>query len=372
MLINQQQSRTIWLNPYNQQEVQIIDQRFLPHIVSIKTLTCWQECAVAIKDMWVRGAPLIGVTAAYGLYLAALQMPEAEDLGRAFLREAAEGLLKTRPTAVNLCWAVEKQLSAMGAIYGKADKVAIALKTAVSIAEEDVETCRLIGEHGLSLLKAIAQSKQANSPVNIMTHCNAGWLATVDWGTATSPIYQAAMSGVPVHVWVSETRPRNQGANLTAWELSENKIPHTVVVDNCCGHLLQKGLVDICIVGTDRTARNGDVANKTGTYLKALAAYDNQVPFYVALPSSTIDWNMADGIAEMPIEQRSQDEVRYVSGWCEGKIKEVLITPQNSKAENYAFDVTPARLITGLITERGICLPSEQGLLGLFSEKKVG
>ncbi len=369
MLINNQPCHTIWLHRENQMEVQIIDQRFLPHRVVIQTLTQWQHCAQAIAEMWVRGAPLIGVTAAYGLYLAALEMPEDVDLGSAYMKAVAEGLLQTRPTAVNLRWAIEKQLLAMETADNKADKVALALKTAGSIADEDVETCRLIGKHGLPLLQEIANRKPKGEPVNILTHCNAGWLATVDWGTATSPIYQAAMSGIPVHVWVSETRPRNQGANLTAYELAENNIPYTVVVDNCCGHLLQNGMIDLCIVGTDRTARNGDVANKIGTYLKALAAFDNNVPFYVALPANTIDWNIYDGVSEIPIEQRSPDEVKYVGGICEGVFKEVLIMPAGSRAANYAFDVTPARLISGLITERGVCKASEQGLLDLFPER---
>ncbi|OWY23041.1 S-methyl-5-thioribose-1-phosphate isomerase [Sphingobacteriales bacterium UPWRP_1] len=367
MKIQNQHYRSIWLNPNNHQQVQIIDQRFLPHQLEIKTLTCWQDCATAIEEMWIRGAPLIGATAAFGMYLAALQLPAQQP--EAYLQQVAQNLLATRPTAVNLRWAVERQLHTLAGLPPNSPNIAqTLLNTANTIANEDVETCRMIGVHGLQLLKDIYARKTTAGPLNILTHCNAGWLACVDWGTATSPIYLAVRAGIPVHVWVSETRPRNQGANLTAWELEQNGIAHTVVVDNCCGHLLQHGMVDICIVGTDRTTRTGDVANKTGTYLKALAAHDNGIPFYVALPSSTIDWQISNGLKEITIEQRHPDEVKYVGGISNGQYHRVLITPPNSQAVNYGFDVTPARLITGLITERGICPASEQGLLQLFPD----
>lgn len=369
MKIQNRHYRSIWLNPGNLCEVQIIDQRFLPHRVEIKTLTRWQDCALAIQDMWIRGAPLIGATAAFGMYLAALQLPAQHP--EAYLQQVAQNLLATRPTAVNLRWALARQMNALAGLPLHNPLVAQTLcNTALEIADEDVETCRMIGEHGLTLLQNLYARKGNTGTLNILTHCNAGWLACVDWGTATSPVYHAARAGIPVHVWVSETRPRNQGANLTAWELEQNGIAHTVVVDNCCGHLLQHKMADICIVGTDRTTRTGDVANKTGTYLKALAALDNGIPFYVALPSSTIDWQISNGLEEITIEQRHPDEVKYVGGISNGQYHRVLITPPDSPAANYGFDVTPARLITGLITERGICPASEQGLLQLFPEMK--
>lgn len=366
MKVQNKHYRSIWLHPQQNNAVQIIDQRYLPHELHIKTLTNWQDCADAIAEMWVRGAPLIGATAAFGMYLATLQLPQQEQEN--YIQTVANALLSTRPTAVNLSWAIKKQLNAIEQKTSKAHWAEATLKTALQIADEDVETCRLIGLHGLPLLQALHAQKPDGQALNILTHCNAGWLACVDWGTATSPIYQAAQMGIPLHVWVSETRPRNQGANLTAWELAENGIAHTLVADNCCGHLMQHGMVDICITGTDRTTRSGDVANKIGTYLKALAAKDNGVPFYVALPSSTIDWTISNGLQEITIEQRHPDEVRYVNGYSNGKHCRVLIAPENSPAANYGFDVTPARLITGLITERGICAASEPGLSALFPD----
>ncbi|HRI26691.1 MAG TPA: S-methyl-5-thioribose-1-phosphate isomerase [Chitinophagales bacterium] len=371
MQINNQHYRTIWLHPTRPNAVQIIDQRYLPHELNIKTLTTWQEGAQAIQEMWVRGAPLIGAMAAYSMYLAALHLPALPNYEPiTYLNEVATKLLQTRPTAVNLQWALQRQLAAIAHRQhpNTAGIIAATLQTAQNIADEDVETCRLIGVHGLPLLQRIAQTKPAGEPVHVLTHCNAGWLACVDWGTATSPIYQAAAMGIPIHVWVSETRPRNQGANLTAWELEHNHIDHTIITDNACGHLLQHKMVDICLVGTDRTTRTGDVANKIGTYLKALAAKDNDVPFYVALPSSTIDRQLTNGLAQIPIEQRHPDEVKMVTGWSNNAFAQVLISPPNSKAANFAFDVTPARLITGLITERGVCAASENGLLNLFPD----
>ena len=360
MKINNQHYRSIWWNDALQL-VQIIDQRYLPHQLVIQNLCSLADCATAIRDMWVRGAPLIGVTAAYGMYYAALQANNNNHL-----QTLAQQLIDTRPTAVNLQWAVEQQLNSILAQTNTEKHAQLALQNAHQIANQDVEICRMIGVHGLNLLQQIAQKKET---INILTHCNAGWLACTDWGTATSPIYQAAQAGINVHVWVSETRPRNQGANLTAWELNQNNIAHTLVVDNCCGHLLQHGMVDICIVGTDRTTYTGDVANKIGTYLKALAAHDNNVPFYVALPSSTIDWETNNGIQNIPIEQRNPNEVRYVSGLHNGTIKEVLITPASTPAANYAFDVTPARLVTGLITEKGICPATQIGIAQLFNHQ---
>ncbi len=359
--------RTIWVKEGNEKIVQIIDQRHLPHGFVIEDLKTVEDVAVAIKEMHVRGAGLIGATAGYGVYIAALEAPENDFDG--FVEKAGEKLRATRPTAVNLAWAVERQLKAMQKEKNAGKKVKVAFKMAKQIADEDAEFCRRIGEHGLKIIEEIAARKKGKT-VNILTHCNAGWLAFVDYGSATAPIYAAFDKGIDVHVWVDETRPWNQGARLTAWELGQHGVPHTIIADNVGGHLMQHGLVDMCIVGTDRTTRCGDVANKIGTYLKALAAKDNNVPFYVALPSSTFDWKMRDGVKEIPIEQRGSEEVKYAQGLCEGEIKKVLLTPAKSNAVNYAFDVTPARLVTGLITERGICKANEKSILALFPEKK--
>ena len=359
--------RTIWLKEDNEKVIQIIDQRKLPHKFVIEDLNSVDDVAIAIKEMRVRGAGLIGATAGYGMYLACLEAPKSNSFDR-FIFEAGEKLKATRPTAVNLSWAVEKQLNTI--IKGKtiSDKLDIALKTAKEIANLDVEHCRLIGDQGVKLIEEISKRKKGKT-VNILTHCNAGWLAFVDHGTALSPVYNAFDKGIDVHVWVDETRPRNQGANLTAWELDNHDVPHTIISDNLGGHLMQHGLVDLVIVGSDRTSCTGDVANKIGTYLKALAAKDNHVPFYVALPSSTIDWKIEDGIKEIPIEERGAEEVKYIEGLCEGEIKKVLLKPLNSNATNYGFDVTPARLITGLITERGICQANKKSIQKLFPEK---
>jgi methylthioribose-1-phosphate isomerase len=341
--------------------VDIIDQTRLPHRLEIVTLRTLDHAAHAIEAMLVRGAPLIGATAAYGVALAMRQ--DASDLA---LGVACDRLLATRPTAVNLRWAIEEML---GALYGVRPngRVEAAYKRAAEICEADVETCRAIGTHGLTLIEQMSARKHGGT-VNILTHCNAGWLACVDWGTATAPIYMAHDAGIPVHVWVDETRPRNQGAQLTAWELAQHGVPHTLITDNAGGHLMQHGLVDMCIVGTDRTTATGDVANKIGTYLKALAAQDNGVPFYVALPSTTIDWTLRDGFA-IPIEQRGPQELSQISGRTKwGEMVTISITPANTPIRNDAFDVTPARLVTGLITERGVAQASREGLAALFPE----
>jgi methylthioribose-1-phosphate isomerase len=363
--------RTIWLKEDDPTVVQIIDQRLLPHQFVIVDLRTVEEVAQAIRAMLVRGAGLIGATAGYGMYIAALNAPRDSRNGFLhFLREAGEQLKATRPTAVNLEWAVTRQLAAIATCESVESMIACAHQTALEIADEDAEFCRRIGEHGLALIEAIA-ARKPGAPVNILTHCNAGWLAFVDYGSATAPIYAAFEKGIDVHVWVDETRPRNQGARLTAWELGQHGVSHAVIADNVGGHLMQHGMVDLCIVGSDRTTYTGDVANKIGTYLKALAAQDNGVPFYVALPSSTFDWTIRDGVREIPIEQRGGDEVRYMDGrTAAGDIETILLTPEDSPVANYAFDVTPARLVTGLITERGICPASEAGILGLYPEKK--
>ena len=358
--------RTIWLKPDNEEVVQIIDQRSLPHRFVIEDLNTLSEAAAAIKDMHVRGAGLIGAAAGYGMYLAALS---AAKINRT-LQEAAMLLTATRPTAVNLKWAVDRQLRAAAQGSSAVEIAGILKKEAQAIADEDAACCRSIGQHGLKLIRELSLAKRGET-VNILTHCNAGWLAFVDYGSATAPIYAAHADGIKVHVWVDETRPRSQGAKLTAWELLQQGVPHTVIADNTGGHLMQHALVDMVIVGTDRTTRTGDVANKIGTYLKALAAVDNKVPFYVALPSSTFDWEMRDGIAEVPIEERGMEEVRFVDGLCDGKIREVLVPPEGSRCANYGFDVTPARLISGLISERGLCQANEQSILELYPEHKA-
>jgi len=364
MNIRGQHYRTIWLKPDDCRVVQVIDQRFLPHQFVVEDLKTADEVAVAIKDMHVRGAGLIGATAGFGMYLAALEACNAGNFDES-LQKAAAQLKATRPTAVNLAWAVDRQLSAISKAAMPEEKIAIALDTAKEIADEDAAYCRRIGEHGLALIEQFSRTK-GGKPVNILTHCNAGWLAFVDYGSATAPIYAAHDRGIPVHVWVDETRPRSQGAKLTAWELGQHGVPHTLIADNTGGHLMQHGMVDMVIVGTDRTTRTGDVANKIGTYLKALAAKDNNVPFYVALPSSSFDWKMRDGVAEIPIEERGSEEVKYADGWLNGARAEVLVAPESSPAANYGFDITPARLVTGLITERGICKAAEEDILTLF------
>lgn len=354
--------RSIWLAD-DGRTVEIIDQRWLPHQFKIEQLASLDAAAIAIRDMWVRGAPLIGATAAYGV---AIEM--ASDPSDQALAAAWNTLHETRPTAINLKWALDEMKKLLAPLPPEA-RAEAAYRRAAAIADEDVAINRAIGENGLRLIREIAATKAPGEPVNILTHCNAGWPATVDYGTATAPIYLAMESGTAVHVYVDETRPRNQGAHLTAWELAEHGVPHTLIVDNAGGHYMQHGMIDMVIVGTDRTAANGDVCNKIGTYLKALAAADNGVPFYVALPSPTIDWTVHNGIRDIPIEERSGDEVSFVWGrGANGDVVQVRISPEATQAANPAFDVTPARLITGLITERGICEASAKALSALFSE----
>ena len=355
--------RTIWPGT-DGASVVIIDQTRLPHRFETVTLRTVEDAAHAVRVMQVRGAPLIGVTAAYGLALAL-----ARDASDVSLGKAVEFLAAQRPTAVNLRWALEEMRRALQPLP-EGDRASRAFAKAAEMADEDVETCRRIGGHGLDLIEKIAKTKPAGEPVNILTHCNAGWLACVDWGTATSPIYHAHNAGIPVHVWVDETRPRNQGAALTAFELGAHGVPHTLIVDNAGGHLMQHGKVDLCIVGTDRVAANGDVANKIGTYLKALAAHDTGVPFYVALPYSTIDWTLPSG-RDIPIEERGADEVLVMQGrLADGSVASVEIAARGSPAANPAFDVTPARLVTGLITERGVAPASREGLTALYPERR--
>jgi methylthioribose-1-phosphate isomerase len=367
MKVNGKHYRTIWPKAGNQKIIEIIDQRFLPHSFVIEELVTLDHFTAAIRDMHVRGAGLIGATAAFGMYCAALHAPP-ENV-QPFLEEAAARLFHTRPTAKNLSWAVQKMHAAMQGETEREGKIKKAFETACRIADEDAEHCRRIGQHGLQIIENISARKKGE-PVNILTHCNAGWLAFVDYGSATSPIYAAHQKGIPIHVWVDETRPWNQGSKLTAWELHQENIDHTLIADNTGGHLMQHGLVDLVLVGSDRTTRTGDVANKIGTYLKALAARDNNIPFYAALPSSTIDWDIRDGVQEIPIEQRSGNEIKFVTGLdTEHKmLTTVLCGLEDTPAANYAFDVTPARLVSGIITERGIADANERSLLALFPE----
>jgi methylthioribose-1-phosphate isomerase len=363
MKVNGSPHRTIW-QAADGDAVEIIDQTRLPHIFVTERLGSTADAAHAIKAMLVRGAPLIGATAAWGLWLAM-----REDCSDTGLARAYDALIVTRPTAVNLRWALDAGRTKLSGV-APAERVEAAAAFARHVCDEDAELNHAIGRHGLEIIRYIA-SKKPGETVNVLTHCNAGWLATVDWGTATSPIYQAHDSGIPIHVWVDETRPRNQGAFLTAWELQNHGVPHTVIVDNAGGHMMQRGLVDLCITGTDRVSANGDVANKIGTYLKALAARDNDVPFYVALPNPTIDWTLNDGM-DIEIEERSPSEVTRIPGRLDdGTISAVTITPDGSPAANPAFDVTPARLVTGLITERGVCAASPDGLRSLFPEHRA-
>lgn len=368
MKVDGESFRTVWLPSDQRTVVSIIDQRLLPFRFEVAELTSVADVVVAIKDMWVRGAGCIGATAAYGMWLAVNQSIKAADFEESLL-VLAENLREARPTAVNLSWAVDRMLSTVSKAEGVSEKLVAARQEAERIADEDVAACRSIGEHGLALIREISERKRGE-PVNVLTHCNAGWLAFVDHGSATAPVYAAHDAGVPIHVWVDETRPRNQGARLTAWELAGHGVSHEVIVDNAGGHLMQKGKVDMVITGTDRTTFTGDVANKIGTYLKALAAKDCGVPFYVALPSSTFDWNTPDGMTDVPIEERNPDEVSFVEGICDGKELRVGILPEGSPAYNPAFDVTPARLVNGLITERGICQANKESILDLFPEKR--
>ena len=355
MRINGSEYKTIW---FDNNTVKIIDQTKLPHQFIIKDLKTIKDAIHAIKTMEVRGAPLIGATAAYGLVLSIIEKND-----QSFLKKSSEDLINSRPTAINLKWAVDRMMKKISGVNSK-EILNIAIKEAKNICEEDIGFCKNIGLNGLKIIEEIYKKKK--DTVNILTHCNAGWLATIDWGTATSPIYHAHQKGIKVHVWVDETRPRNQGANLTSYELNEEGVPNTIITDNAGGILMQRGEVDMCITGTDRTLSNGDVANKIGTYLKALAAHDNKIPFYVALPSSTIDWNIKHS-KDIPIEERNPEELSYVEGLDDNnKLTKVLIYPKKSKAMNLAFDITPAKYVTGLITEKGVCNASKEGLESLF------
>jgi methylthioribose-1-phosphate isomerase len=363
MKVDGKHTRTIWVEA-DGVTVGTIDQTLLPHRYATIRLKTVEDAARAIKTMQMRGAPLIGAAAAYGMALAIRQ-----DASDAAIERAYALLLGTRPTAINLKWALDEMMAAVRN-RARGERVAAAYKRAQDIADEDVEINAAIGRHGLKLIEEIAATKKPGEPVNVLTHCNAGWLATVDWGTATSAIYQAHDNGIPIHVWVDETRPRNQGASLTAWELGQHGVAHTVIPDNTGGHLMQHGEVDIAIVGTDRVTAQGDVANKIGTYLKALAARDNNVPFYVALPSPTIDFTVVDGVKEIPIEQRGAEEVTTMTGrTADGRIESVRVVPDGSNVANYGFDVTPARLITGLITERGVLAATRDALAEAFPER---
>ena len=362
MKVNGGLYRTIWLAE-DGQAVEIIDQTRLPHEFVTARLSSVDDAVRAIVTMQTRGAPLIGITAAYGMALAMAQDPSDQNLEASYAK-----LIDTRPTAINLRWALDQMRHAIAPLETKVRRRA-AFDRAGAMADQDIDRCRRIGANGLTLIEAAAAQKK-DGPVNVLTHCNAGWLATVDWGTATAPIYMAFDKGIDIHVWVDETRPRNQGAALTAWELGHHGVPHTVIADNVGGHLMQHGLVDLCITGSDRTTARGDVCNKIGTYLKALAAHDNNVPFYVALPGPTIDWTLDDGVSEIPIEQRDGVEVREISGrTADGRIETISLVAPGSPVANYAFDVTPARLVTGLITERGICPASADGLRRLYPQQ---
>jgi methylthioribose-1-phosphate isomerase len=365
MIVEGKQIRPIWLGE-DRITVKVIDQRQLPHQFIVADLTTVDQVIQAIREMFVRGAPLIGVTGAYGVMVAALN-GVAEPEHAAFVKRECARLKAARPTAVNLAWGVDRVLEKVLSAGSPADRIDAARGEAAFIAEQEAENCRLIGAHGAGLIEAVSRRKNG-ATVNILTHCNAGWLACIEYGTATAPIYEAFDRGVDLHVWVDETRPLNQGSRLTAWELGKHGVPHTIITDNAGGHLMQHNRVDMVIVGTDRSTHTGDVANKIGTYLKALAAKDNNIPFYVALPSSTFDWTMTDGVKEIPIEERNPDEVRYVQGLADGRITRVLVPPEDSPAADFAFDVTPARLVSGFITERGICGASEVQIHELYPE----
>ncbi len=368
MKVDGKNMRPIWFDAKTE-TIKVIDQRFLPHKLVVADLTSVDDVIHAIKEMYVRGAPLIGAAGAFGVYAAIRQDKGEKNVSNEYLIKECKRLKAARPTAVNLSWGVDQVLASVLKIKNYGKRLKAAIEKASFIVEQEADNCRRIGVHGFSLIEEISRQKKGQ-PVNILTHCNAGWLACIEYGTATAPIYTAYDRGIDIHVWVDETRPLNQGSRLTAWELGKSKIPHTIITDNAGGHIMQHGLVDMVIVGTDRTTRTGDVANKIGTYLKALAAKHNNIPFYVALPSTTFDWDIRDGLKEIPIEERNPDEVSHVQGLStEGKLIKVLIPPENSPCRNYAFDVTPADLVTGFITERGICQASEKNILSLFPEK---
>ncbi|SLM31646.1 Methylthioribose-1-phosphate isomerase [Desulfamplus magnetovallimortis] len=377
MKVDGNDMRPIWFDNKTS-TAKVIDQRKLPHKIEIVDLPTVDHVIMAIKEMLVRGAPLIGATGAFGVYTILFEnrdntnIKNNTDQCNNLIQSECKRLKNARPTAINLAWGVDRVMNHVLKEQGYDAKMNAALEEACFIVEEEAENCKNIGEHGASLIEEVSRKKQnlTDKTVNILTHCNAGWLATVEYGTATAPMYVAFDKGIDIHVWVDETRPLNQGARLTAWELGKHGIKHTVITDNAGGHIMQHGMVDLVIVGTDRTTRTGDVANKIGTYLKALAAKDNNIPFYVALPSSTFDWSIKDGLAEIPIEERDPDEIRYIQGLdINGKITSVLVPPEQSPAANHAFDVTPARLVTGFVTERGICKALESDILSLFPEQ---
>ena len=369
MKVDGKEMRPIWLDTASR-AVRIIDQRFLPHELIIEDLNTVDDVIRAIKEMHVRGAPLIGATGALGVYLSLVQ-ENNRGTDNEYLEVECNRLKDARPTAMNLFWGVDRVRNVAQKEGDYDARAKAALAEALEVVEEEAVNCQKIGQYGVSIIEEISR-KKSGKPVNILTHCNAGWLACIEYGTATAPIYTAFDNNIDVHVWVDETRPLNQGARLTAWELGKHGVNHTVIVDNAGGHLMQHGMVDLVIVGTDRTTRAGDVANKIGTYLKALAARDNNIPFYVALPSSTFDWGITDGIKDIPIEERDPDEIRYVQGLCHGKTQTVLVPPETSPAANPAFDVTPSRLVTGFITERGVCKATQADIMALFPEKKMG
>ena len=367
MKVDGKDMRPIWFDEPSQ-TVQVIDQRFLPHEMKIMDLNTVDETIYAIKEMVVRGAPLIGATGALGVYISLARESNKGADNDYFISECNR-LKAARPTATNLVWGVDRVLKAALLHTNTDARVVAALVEALEVVEEEAVNCQKIGEYGMPIIEAISKQKKGK-PVNILTHCNAGWLACVEYGTATAPIYTAFDNDINVHVWVDETRPLNQGSRLTAWELGKHGVDHTVICDNAGGHIMQHGMVDLVIVGTDRTTRAGDVANKIGTYLKALAARDNNIPFYVALPSSTFDWDITDGIVDIPIEERDPDEIRFIQGLINGKIEQVLVPPADSRTANPAFDVTPSRLVTGFITERGVCKATEADIMALFPDKK--
>lgn len=369
MKVDGRDMRPIWFDK-SSQTVQVIDQRYLPHDLVVMDLNTLDDTIYAIKEMVVRGAPLIGATAALGTYVILAQAGEKGMDNSHFIDECSK-LKAARPTATNLVWGVDRVKQVALKLDTYEERVKAALDEALEVVEEEAVNCQKIGEFGMPIIEEISRKKNGQ-PVNILTHCNAGWLACVEYGTATAPIYTAFDNDIKVHVWVDETRPLNQGSRLTAWELGKHGIDHTVITDNAGGHIMQHGMVDLVIVGTDRTTRAGDVANKIGTYLKALAAKDNDIPFYVALPSSTFDWDITDGISDIPIEERDPDEIRYIQGLSNSKIEQVLVSPAESRCANHAFDVTPARLVTGFITERGICNASEADIMALFPDKRKG
>ncbi len=367
MKVDGKNIRPIWFDE-DTETIKVIDQRFLPHRFVVAELESVDDVINAIKEMYVRGAPLIGAAGAFGVYTA-ISRDKDKTCNNEYLIKECKRIKAARPTAVNLSWGVDKVLESVLKFDSYHDRLAAALEKASFIVEQEAENCRKIGLHGYPLIEKISRQKNGG-PVNILTHCNAGWLACIEYGTATAPVYTAFDKGIDIHVWVDETRPLNQGSRLTAWELGKYKIPHTIITDNAGGHIMQHGMVDMVIVGTDRTTRTGDVANKIGTYLKALAAKHNNIPFYVALPSTTFDWQIRDGLKEIPIEERDPEEISHVQGLSpDGKLVNVLIPPKSSPCKNYAFDVTPADFVTGFITERGICSASEKGILSLFPEK---